>query len=99
MNKSSKVLRGFGIVLPIPLVSTVVFFLLAQSDPYYIDKAMWSLGIFSLVVVCFTMYFKEVVIKGNWSNIPFFFRFVWWLIFMMNSFNFIYLFMTTFIKR
>ncbi|WP_318619421.1 hypothetical protein [Priestia megaterium] len=97
MNKSSKVLRGFGIVLPIPLVSTVVFFLLAQSDPCYIDKAMWSLGIFSLVVVSFTMYFKEVVIKGNWSNIPFFFRFVWWLIFMMNSFNFIYLFMTTFI--
>ncbi|MBW0934209.1 hypothetical protein [Priestia megaterium] len=97
MNKSSKVLRGFGIALAIFLTSIVTFFLLAQFDPYCIDIAMWSLAIFSLIIVCFTMYFKELVVKENWSKFPFAFRTVWWFIFTMNSFNFTYQFMTTFI--
>lgn len=74
MNKSSKALRAFGILLAIFFISTAMFFLLAQSDPYYIHKAMWSLAIFSLVIICFTIYFKELVVKENWSRFPFTFR-------------------------
>lgn len=99
MGKTSKALRVFGILIAIGVIITVIFLGLSTRNPNYWGKALVSFGFISLIGICFQMYFKEVVIKEKWSEIPLAFKALWWFIFITNSLNFVDQFMTAFIFR
>jgi hypothetical protein len=96
--KTKKSLIIFGILLALSMLTTFILIILSTKNPALYDMALWAFAIFSAIGVSFQMYYKEFQIgQANWMKIPFAFRFVWWFIFVMNTFNFMHQSMTTFI--
>ncbi|MGP0689578.1 hypothetical protein ACW5UC_23820 [Priestia aryabhattai] len=96
-EKSSKTLMVFGTLIIIGVITTLVFLCLTKYNPHYWDDVLLSFGAVNLIGVCFLIYIKEIRIKEKWSEIPLVAKFIWWFIFVSNSYGFIDTYMTAFI--
>lgn len=90
-------LKVFLSIMTLVLVLTAIIVLLSGSQEDKLNTAMWGITIFSMVVVAFQIWLKEVVIYKGWSSFPLFFRFTFWFIFIGNTINFMSQFMDAFI--
>lgn len=95
--RSSKAIMTFGILVLGSALLTVVLFLISTKNSNFEGKALFMFAMTSVFGVSFQIYMKEFRVKDNWMNIPVAFRFIWWVIFAGNAFNFIDYSIQTFI--
>ena len=86
--KSSKAIMTFGILVLGSALITVFLFLISTKNPDFENKAFFMFAMTSVFGVAFMIYMKEFRVKGNWMELPIAFRFIWWTIFVANTFNF-----------
>ena len=86
--KSSKAITTFGILTLGSGLITVFLFLISTKNPDFADKARFMFALTSAFAVSFMIYMKEFRAIGNWMEVPIAFRFIWWTIFIGNTFNF-----------
>ena len=86
--KSSKALMIFGILVLGSALITVFLFLISTTNPDFENKALFMFAMTSVFGVAFQIYMKEFRVKNNWMELPIAFRFIWWTIFIANTFNF-----------
>ena len=87
--KSSKAIRTFGILVLGSGLITVLLFLLSTKNPDFANKALFMFALTSAFGVSFMIYMKEFRVgQVNWMKMPIAFRFIWWTLFVGNTFNF-----------
>jgi hypothetical protein len=96
--KSKKSLMIFGILIITSALIGVFSYVISLKNPEFHSIAIWAFAVTSAIGVAFQIYMKEFRVgQANWRKIPVAFKFVWWFIFVTNSFNFMNQAITTFI--
>lgn len=96
-QKASKDLLIFGILVMGSAIITAFLFFISTKNPDFADKARMMFALTSFFGVSFMIYMKEFRSVGDWKELPIAFRFIWWTIFIGNTFNFMEYIITTFI--
>jgi hypothetical protein len=95
--KSSKAIMTFGTLILGSGLITIFLFIIGNKVPEVMDKARFMFAVTSLFGVAFMIYMKEFRSVGEWKELPIALRFIWWTIFIGNTFNFMEYILTTFI--
>jgi hypothetical protein len=95
--KSSNSIITFGTLILGSGLITIFLFIIGNKVPEVMDKARFMFAVTSLFGVAFMIYMKEFRSVGEWKELPIALRFIWWTIFIGNTFNFMEYILTTFI--
>lgn len=90
-------LKAFVALMALNLVATGFFVLMASNQDAKHAVAMFGLSIFSMIFVAFLIYVKDVILSEHWSKVSPVIKFIWFVMFLGNSLNFIQHFMDAFI--
>lgn len=96
-QKASKDMLTFGILIFGSGIATLLLYIISTKNPEFAGMARFTFALTSAFGVAFMMYMKEFRSVGNWFELPIAFRFIWWTIFVGNTFNFTEYVITTFI--
>lgn len=87
-ERPSKDILTFGILTLGSGFITVLLFLISTKNHDFAGMARFMFALTSAFGVSFMIYMKEFRAIGNWMELPIAFRFIWWTIFVGNTFNF-----------
>jgi len=95
--KMSLPIKAFVLLMALNLIMTGIVVLMANGQDTKHAVAMFGLSIFSMIFVGFLIVVKDVILGEHWSKVSPVIKFIWFVMFLGNSLNFIQHFMEAFI--